>query len=99
MNIIGLVVINLFIEQHPDVRSSLNVWIKATSKARWKNIIEIRQIYSHADAVGTCTVFNIKGNHYRLITKINYRTQTVSIEKVLTHAEYDKAKWKKGCDR
>jgi len=47
--------------------------------------------------VGTCTVFIIKGNAYRLIVRINYRTGRVFIRHVLTHAEYDREGWKHEC--
>nr|WP_232225275.1 type II toxin-antitoxin system HigB family toxin [Dactylococcopsis salina] len=36
------------------------------------------------------TVFNIKGNRYRLIVGIDYKKQIIFIKYVLTHAEYDK---------
>jgi mRNA interferase HigB len=55
---------------------------------------EIRQIYPSADIVGKYTVFNIKGNNYRLIAEINYRSQTIFVRYILTHSEYDKNKWK-----
>ena len=35
-------------------------------------------------------VFNIKGNDYRLISSVDYITQTLSILWIGTHAEYDK---------
>jgi len=88
---------NLFIEHHADSQSSLNAFLVVAEGAGWKNIVEVRRTYPHADAVGTCTVFNIKCNNYRLIAKIDYRAQTIYIKKVLTHAEYDKEKWKKDC--
>jgi mRNA interferase HigB len=44
--------------------------------------------------VGKFTVFNIKGNAYRLITEINYHTGTIFLRHVLTHAEYSKGAWK-----
>ena len=99
MNVIGLELLDGFASLHPDVKSQLNNWYKVARRAAWKNIIEVRQTYPYADAVGTCTVFNIKGNHYRLITRIDYRAQTIFIKDVLTHAEYNKEKWKKGCGR
>jgi mRNA interferase HigB len=86
-----------FIAEHPDAKSPLNVFIDVAREAVWKSIVDVRQIYPHADAVGKCTVFNIKGNHYRLVVKIDYRTQIIYIKKVLTHAEYDKGKWKNDC--
>lgn len=55
--------------------------------------------YPHADGVLTAageqlTVFNIGGNKYRLIARIRYDYQLVNIRVVLTHAEYDRGKWK-----
>ena len=55
---------------------------------------DIRNTWRDTDAVGEYTVFNIKGNKYRLITKINYKSQVVFIKRVLTQAEYDKEQWK-----
>ncbi|WP_322745241.1 type II toxin-antitoxin system HigB family toxin [Nostoc sp. LEGE 12447] len=49
-------------------------------------------MYPKAEAVGNFTVFNIKGNNYRLIADIVYETQRIYIKYVLTHAEYDKDK-------
>lgn len=49
----------------------------------------------HADSVDPYTVFNIKGNSYRLIVKIEYRWQIIFVKHLLTHEEYDKGGWKK----
>jgi mRNA interferase HigB len=54
----------------------------------------MRQTFPHADAVGRLTVFDIGGGKYRLIARVNYRTQRVFIRAVLTHAEYDRGGWK-----
>jgi mRNA interferase HigB len=54
----------------------------------------VRQIYRDAEAVGNFTVFNLKGNKYRLIVGINYSSQTVYYKYLLTHADYDKQRWK-----
>lgn len=59
-----------------------------------ENLLEVQAIYPKAEAVGNFTVFNIKGNNYRLIADIVYETQRIYIKYVLTHAEYDKDKWK-----
>jgi len=42
----------------------------------------------------TYTVFNIAGNKFRLIVKIEYRYRAIYVKDVLTHAEYDKGRWK-----
>nr|WP_232432329.1 type II toxin-antitoxin system HigB family toxin [Chamaesiphon minutus] len=54
----------------------------------------MRQIYRSADAVGNFTVFNIKGNNYRLIVGIDYEDMTIYYKYLLTHTEYDQEKWK-----
>ncbi len=42
------------------------------------------------------TVFNIRGNRYRLIAAIHYNTQRVYVLRLLTHAQYSKDLWKDG---
>ena len=69
-----------FWEKHPDSQAPLEEWYKLTRKAAWPNLAEVRATFRHADPVGTCTVFNIKGNDYRLITKIDYGYQKVFIK-------------------
>ena len=63
-------------------------------RATWGNITEVRRDFQHADAVGNFTVFNIRGNKYRLIAVIKYRWQVVYIRAILTHKEYSRGKWK-----
>lgn len=79
---------------HGDCREALSNWYQVASKAKWSNLVEIQQIFPTAEAVGNLTIFNIKGNKYRLIVSIDYEGQLIYIKYVLTHAEYDKEKWK-----
>lgn len=97
MRIISKKRLREFWEKYPDAKEPLLAWYRITEKARWQNLADTRKDFPHADPVGVCTVFNIKGNHYRLITAIRYLTQTVYTLHVLTHAEYDKGKWKNDC--
>ena len=57
--------------------------------------MDVRLTFNSADAVGKWTVFNVKGNHYRLIAEINYAFARVYIRHVLTHAEYDRGNRKR----
>jgi len=95
MNVISYAKIREFLTKYPDADSSLNSWYKAARRVNWQNLVEVKQMYSHADLVGRYTVFNIKGNDYRLITRIVYRSQTIFIIDVLTHKEYDNQKLKR----
>lgn len=81
-------------QQHGDCTSQIAKWYDLASKATWRNLADVRQTFRSADQVGDKTVFNIKGNSYRLIVKIEYDAGRVYIKNLLTHAEYDKGKWK-----
>ncbi len=81
--------------RHPELESALDAWFRIAKKASWQNLIDVRKTFANADAMDKWTVFNIKGNKYRLIAEINYRYQRLYIRHVLTHAEYDQEKWKR----
>ena len=80
--------------KHASSEAALDTWFRVAKKAKWKNLHEVRKTYPNADPIEGCTVFNIKGNDSRLITEINYERGRIYIRHVLTHAEYDKGKWK-----
>jgi mRNA interferase HigB len=94
MRIIKRGALEQFWQQHPDAKASLESWYAVVRQANWKTPAEMKQVYRHADLAGRRTVFNIAGNKYRLIARVNYRTQRVFVLHLLTHAEYDKGAWK-----
>lgn len=94
MNVISFKRIRDFTSTHRDATSSLNAWYTVVKKARWQNLAELKQVYPSADLVDRYTVFNIKGNKYRLVSRIVYRSQTVFVVAKMTHEEYDRGKWK-----
>ena len=83
------------IETHADLAGPLDVWYRVAKRAEWKNLVDVKQVFPSADAVAKFTVFNIKGNSYRLITEINYQSRRIFLRHVLTHAEYSKGGWMK----
>ncbi|GMU22984.1 MAG: hypothetical protein AMXMBFR13_30680 [Phycisphaerae bacterium] len=88
-----------FAAGRPDSETPLDDWYRTASKAKWQSINDVRRVYPHADAVTVAsgndvTVFNVAGNKYRLVTAIHYDAQRVYVLKVMTHAEYNKDKWK-----
>lgn len=98
--VISLKRLREFWEEHPDAETPLRDWYKVARQADWNSIQDVRETYPAADAVkadsGTImTIFNIGGNKFRLITNVWYRGRQVYIKMVLTHAEYNKGKWKK----
>lgn len=82
-------------EEHGDLAGPLDVWYRIAKRADWTSLKAVRRDFPFADGVGKYTVFNIKGNEYRLISLIFYRSKKIFIRDVITHAEYDKGRWKK----
>jgi mRNA interferase HigB len=81
------------VTQHRDLAVPFDVWYRVAKKADWRSLEDVRKTFPSADAVGKYTVFNIKGDVYRLIIEINYRTARLFVRHVLTRAKYDKGGW------
>lgn len=81
--------------RYADARSALQVWFDTAVEAEWKNLEDVRKSFPATDMVGDLAIFNIRGNHYRLIVRMVYRYKRIYIKEFLTHAEYDKGGWKK----
>jgi mRNA interferase HigB len=82
-------------QKHSDLAGPLDAWYRIAKKAKWTSLADVRNTWTSVDLVGGYTVFNIKGNDYRLIAEINFQTGRVFLRHVLTHAEYDRERWKK----
>ena len=82
-------------KSYGDYVEQVVAWYGVASKAAWHSLSDVLQTYRNADAVGDKTVFNIKGNDYRLVVSIDYRYGCIYIKQLLTQAEYDKGEWKR----
>ncbi len=81
-----------FYEQklYKNSKNSLEAWYQEVLKAKWNNPNEIKKQFGNASIVGdNRIVFNIHGNKYRLIVKINYFAQITFIRFIGTHKQYD----------
>jgi mRNA interferase HigB len=79
---------------YPDADRPIKNWFKTVENADWQNLEEVRQSFKDAEAVGNFTVFNIKGNSYRLIVGIDYERQIVYYKCLgETHAEETSARF------
>jgi mRNA interferase HigB len=80
-----------FWEKHKDCEEQLKAWYHEAENAFWKSPGHIKKDYPSASILpNNRVVFNIKGNNYRLIVRINYDYGIVWIRFVGTHAQYDK---------
>lgn len=86
-----------FTVNHRAATQPLDDWYRIAKRAAWSNLAEVRMIYPHADPVGSCVVFNIGGNKWRLISKIAFNRHVLHIRFILTHKDYDKGGWKHDC--
>jgi mRNA interferase HigB len=82
-----------------DAEGLLRAWYRhVSSKSEsWRSWADVKAAFATASLVGSCVVFNIGGNKYRLVTRVLYPSQKVFILKVMTHSEYDEDKWKEDC--
>src|SRR5437660_10806453 len=82
---------------HRRAEVPLRAWFTQTSAAEWRQFGDLRATFPSADLVGNCTVFNIAGNHYRLVARVLYVSHKVYVLRVMTHVEYDGAEWANQC--
>jgi mRNA interferase HigB len=91
MRIIAKSTLRDFWEQFPDAEEPLLAWYREAEKADWDTPAKVKDQYRNASIVGdNRVVFNIKGNDYRLVVKINYGYRVVYVRFVGTHAKYDR---------
>jgi mRNA interferase HigB len=94
VNILTLRRLREFWAVHATAERPLRAWFTRVEEAHWQSFADVRRDFPSADQVKRLTVFNIGGNNFRLITRIEFQKQRVYIRAVLTHAEYDQEKWK-----
>jgi len=65
-------------------------WYREVEKEDWDGPAKLKEKYGNVSIIkGSRAVFNIKGNDYRLVVKINYPYRMLYVRFVCTHAEYD----------
>lgn len=91
MRVIAKKILRDFWAIHADCEQQLKAWFLEASKSEWESPADIKREYPSASILAdNRVVFNIKGNNYRLIVKINYDYKMIWIRFIGTHAEYDK---------
>ncbi len=91
MHVISKKPLREFWEDHPDSEMPLKAWHAEVKKVEWRTWADIKAKYGSADSLKEGrVVFNIGGNKFRLIVRVNYAVQVVYIRFIGTHADYDK---------
>lgn len=99
VTLVGQDVLRRAVRRNGPLRKWLTKWAATVENVLWYNLEDVRRAYPSADGVRlkssfVVTVFNVKGNDYRLLTSIDFDAGNVEVLDVLTHAEYDKDLWK-----
>lgn len=97
MRIISRKALRKYWEEHPKAEEVLDDWFRKIKRVQAGSIVELRKTFPSADLFGICLVFNVGGNNFRVITHVDFGLQIVWIRTVLSHAEYNKEKWKTDC--
>jgi mRNA interferase HigB len=94
VRIIGQITLQKAARKHADAANALAAWTTAVAAAKWRNLAQVKAHFPTADYVRPFTVFNVKGNRYRLIVLVEYGEQVVVVHEFCTHATYSKGNWK-----
>ncbi|MEY4628581.1 MAG: hypothetical protein RLZZ595_907 [Bacteroidota bacterium] len=90
MVVVSKALLRDFAEKYPEAAVSVFKWYDVVCSSDWKNFSEMKNSFNSVDAVGNDRyVFDLKGNHFRLIALIIFKVRTVFILFVGTHSDYD----------
>jgi mRNA interferase HigB len=92
VKVFGGAVVAQFARTHPAARSPLQRFLTIARAAVWPHFPAVKETFpatDYAPVTGTL-IFNIGGNKYRLIARVDFEEQMLVIETVLTHREYDR---------
>jgi mRNA interferase HigB len=97
MIVVGTDVVENYLADHAGhrgiraARSQYEAWLDIVSRANWRNPEDVKAAYPKASILkASRVVFNIKGNDYRLVARVQYQAGAMVIRFFGTHAEYDK---------
>lgn len=91
MRIIARKTLREFAVKYPRSRQPLDDWYTLAAASDWQSPSDIKSLFRSADFLpDNRVIFNIGGNEYRLVVKIEYRFRTVYIRFIGTHADYDR---------
>jgi mRNA interferase HigB len=91
MRLVGKELLAQFAKEHADVRGPLNAWILEVEEAIWTGPADIKARYPSASFLSeNRVIFNLKGNTYRIETKVGYEITVVLAKRIGTHAEYSR---------
>jgi mRNA interferase HigB len=93
MRLVGRELLFEFAAHHADIRHALDAWVCEVEEADWVGPRDVKARYPSASVLSDNRfVFNVKGNKYRIETKVSYELKVILVKQIGTHSEY--LKWK-----
>ena len=90
MRIISKKTLREFWEKHQDSQNQITAWYHYAKRANWRKSSDIKEQFRNVSIISSNRiVFNICGNKYRLVIKINFEAQLIFIRFIGTHKQYD----------
>jgi mRNA interferase HigB len=81
-----------FARKHADARKPLARFLAIVRQAAWSHFPEVKQSFPATDYVPATQmlIFDIGGNRYRLVARVDFELQALLIRAVMTHEQYDR---------
>jgi mRNA interferase HigB len=96
MIVVGKDVVESYLANHAGhkgirtARSQYDAWLAIVARAEWHSPQDVKASYPKISILKAGrVVFNIKGNDYRLVARVQYQAGVVAVRFFGTHAEYD----------
>lgn len=91
MRVITTKTINAYRQCYPEADEALRVWVAIIKAKSFKHFMDLKETFSTASLIkDDCVVFNIKGNSFRLVARINFHQQATYVQWFGRHKDYDK---------
>ena len=92
LTVFGGQILAKFAKKHAQARKPLPRFLEMAREAEWKHMPDVKQTFpaTDFDPDARLHIFDIGGNKYRLTASVNFERQSLLIEAVMTHEEYER---------
>ncbi len=94
MHVISRAIILDATRRHPQHQDALNAWYRIMKSSEFGSFADLKRTFNSVDKVGNYCVFNVAGNHMRVVTAIHFNRGKCFIRHVVSHSEYDRLRLK-----
>jgi len=90
LRVYGEAAVAKFAAKHPPSRTPLQRFLEIVREADWPHFPSVKKSFAAVDYAPStgALIFDIGGNKYRLIARVDFEEQMLVVERVLTHNEY-----------